>query len=100
MNKKQRLVKKLAKALHLVHEGNPPTVTTEGDGWPYTGLLWEEGPYEWTSVTGGCSLYSGERGTYGAPTEPSIQAVFDEIYNAGLFLEPVNHYSVAIYEAQ
>ena len=35
-----------------------------GSGWS---VCWEEGPFEWTSITGGSTLYAGETGSYSTP---------------------------------
>ena len=95
---KRRLLSKLATALHKATDRMYPKPTVLGPdrGSPGTTLLWEEGPYEWTNVSLGSSVYSGELGRYGDPVEPAIAAVVSEIEAAGYFLEPSNHYEMAL----
>jgi len=95
---KRRLLSKLATALHKSTDRMYPKPTVLGPdrGSPGTTLSWEEGPYEWVNVSLGSSVYSGELGRYGDPVEPAIAAVVSEIEAAGYYLEPSNHYEMAL----
>jgi hypothetical protein len=69
-------------------EGSLP-ILVEGDhGWE---VRWE-GPFEWTMVTAGSTLYCGELGNYSTPG-PFPEGLSGE----GWMAEPVNHYTIGFY---
>lgn len=95
---KRRLLTKLAIAMHKATDRMypKPKVLGPDKGSADITLVWEEGPYEWINVSLGSSVYSGELGRYGDPVEPAIAAAVSEIEAAGYYLEPYNHYEMAL----
>lgn len=66
----------------------PPILMMKGfDGREWT-ILWEEGPYEWPYLF-----------PHGGIEEEFGFRVAEVSVPAGLLIEPINHYSVGIYEA-
>jgi hypothetical protein len=86
------LLNKLAKAVDKATDGyyGTPKVFGPGDGWGEGLTFAWDGPFEWTMITAGSSVYAGDTGNYGTPTEAVIQTVLDEISAAGYFLEAAN----------
>ena len=61
-------------------------------------ILWE-GIYDWTCITLGCNLFAGEFGNYSMEPQPELYKILRDIEGAGIFLEPINHYSIGAYDA-
>ena len=96
---KKGLLEMLAKVLNSETDGlfGMPTVETpKDDGWDTHTLCWD-GPYEWTMILGGSSIYAGELGTYSSPVQKKIAVVLQKIVDAGYFLEPINCAQVGLY---
>ena len=99
---KKSLLKKLADAMirTVGEDFEKPVIRDE----PYMelgsgpALSWEGGPFEWTAISMGSSLFAGEFGKYSTPTEPRIQKVIDEIKERGGYLEAVTSWQIAINE--
>lgn len=61
-----------------------------GSGWS---VCWEEGPFDWTMVSAGSSLYAGELGNYGSP------GPFPEgLDGDGWYSEMYNTFIISFYE--
>ena len=96
---KEALLRRLAAALAQVTEARPEDLLVfdrDGRGWPQ--LCWD-GPFEWTMITAGSSVYSGETGRYSTPTEEPIQKVLDAIRERGGYVEVADNVTVAIFDA-
>lgn len=96
---KRKYLTKLAVALQKVAPDYlEPLVSTtlENDGKPI--LAWD-GPFDWTIISAGSSVFAGESDNAAAPLEPEIQGVIDEITAAGLYIEPINNVWMGIYDA-
>lgn len=72
-----------------VQEGYEPKLVQDFDDREWT-ILWEEGPYEWPYLF----PHGGVEEEFGF----KVADVSGQIPE-GIFAEPVNHYSVGIYEA-
>ena len=88
-------LKKLAEAIEgVVGDGLNPISLRDEEG--RSVMAWE-GPYEWTMITAGSSIFAGELGNYSLPTEPAIAKVIAEVGDAGLFFEPKNHFTLCCF---
>jgi len=58
-------------------------------------VIWEEGPYEWTSVTVGSGIFAGETGIYSQPCRYWPNG----LSNDHVFAEAINHYSISFVAA-
>jgi hypothetical protein len=98
---KKRLLNKLAKAVNKATEGyyGTPKVFGPGDGWGEGLTFAWDGPFDWTMITAGSSVYAGDLNDYSMPVEKEIGAVLDEIESAGYYLEPINNVHLGIYSA-
>ena len=101
LKKKTQLLKKLAKAVNTATEGyyGMPSIHRPTGGWEGRLTFAWDGPFDWTMITAGSSVYAGDTGNYGTPTEAGIQTVLDEISEAGYYLEPANNCHLNICEA-
>ena len=97
----KRLLNKLSTAINKFTEGyyGKPKVFGPGDGWGEGLTFAWEGPYDWTMITAGSSIYAGELNDYSLPVEKEIGAVLDEIKSSGYYLEPINNVHLGIYSA-
>ena len=100
LTKTQKLaVEKLIAAIDSTTEGlfGKP-VLKSGDGWNTPTICWD-GPFEWTMITAGSSVYCGELGNYSSPTEPKIADALKRVARSGLFLEPISSGQIGCYTA-
>ena len=100
MKRKKTVLMNLAKAINEVTNGDygmPSVKTPKDDGWEVETLCWD-GTYDWTMITCGSSIYSGECGGYSKPTEPKIQKAIDDIIKNGYMLEALNNCQLAVYD--
>jgi len=98
---KKRLLKKLATAINKFTDGyygKPKVFGPEMEGWEELTFAWD-GPFDWTMITAGSSVYAGDLNDYSMPVEKEIGAVLDEIKSAGYYLEPINNVHLGIYSA-
>lgn len=98
---KKRLLKKLATAINKFTDGyygKPKVFGPEMEGWEELTLAWD-GPYDWTMITAGSSVYAGELNNYSLPVDKEIGEVLDEIESAGYYLEPINNVHLGIYSS-
>ena len=61
-----------------------------GSGWA---VCWEEGPYEWTMISAGCTLHAGSSGVYSKPGPFK-----DGLGNKCWYAEPYNSFVLNFYE--
>ena len=91
------------KAAILIHAepGADISISTDREdyfGDPNKGLLtWEGGPYDWTMISAGSSLFGGTKGDYALPREPEIEAAFQAIEAKGLFVECVTAFQLSLH---
>jgi hypothetical protein len=67
---------------------DPETAETMGCGRHWT-ISWEEGPFEWTMITAGCTLTGPSQGSYSTPG-PFLGG----LSGPGWFAEPKNNYTL------
>jgi len=79
-----------------VEPGFGPTLLSDFDGRPWT-IVWEEGPYEWPFAQLDAKTVdeelTAEAAEYGAGLIFSPAVTLPP----GVWVEPVNHYSIAVY---
>lgn len=97
--KRIELLEKLAKAIVKItdceyHICDPYHLFN----WQDTHVLCIEGLYEWTNISMGYSLGGAILGTLSSKMEPEIQAVLDEIKEAGCYLEACTGYAMSLYD--
>ena len=82
----------LTEALNTVTEGHygTPSVKGPADGWDDWTVCWD-GPFDWTMITAGSSVFAGESGRYSTPLESAIADALKTIENAGMFFEAINN---------
>ena len=97
--KAMRLLNLLATAIHReCPDVQAPTVFCKDGDWATHTLAWD-GPFEWTMITCGSSIYAGELGNYSLLTESRIQKALDTIRDEGGFLECINNSWLGLYDA-
>ena len=98
--RKKTMLTKLAAALDKATDNayGTPSVFGPDNGWEEWTLAWD-GPYEWTMITGGCSVFAGELCRYAEPLEDEIAKVVKLIEDAGFYLEPANCSHLHMWEA-
>jgi len=55
-------------------------------------VVWEEGPFEWTMICAGCTLFGPSNGNYS-----EVGDFPNGISNNNVYAEADNHYSVSFY---
>ncbi len=74
-----------------------PQVLGKRHGFRDWTLCWD-GPYDWTMITAGSSVFAGELNRYSLEAEEPIAKAMEEVRAAGYYLEPINNCQVAIWE--
>ena len=104
--KKLKFLKLLAQALNDITEGEfgEPTVRVEGEN--NTPVLSWDGPSEWAlAITNGENIYWNEIGdelsAYNSENvlQLPLQQIIDQAKSLGIFLEPINTYTLGAYNA-
>ena len=97
---KDIMLTKLAAALDEAtnNEYGTPSVFGPVCGWEEWTLAWD-GPYDWTMITAGSSVFAGELGRYSKPLEDGIAKVVKLIEDAGFYLEPANCSHLHVWKA-
>ena len=97
---KTRLLNRLADALAEVTNCRRRDIRVfDRDGRGFPQLCWD-GPFEWTMITAGASVYSGTTGRYSTPTEQPIQDALDAIFDAGGYCEPQDTVTLNLWESR
>jgi hypothetical protein len=95
------LLKKLRDAIVKVLDENQPDLqimTSHDMAGGNPSLAWEGGPFEWTMIAAGSSLFAGEMSEYSLPVQPQIAEVIDKIKQEGGYLEVATSWMVYIQE--